>query len=297
MRERQIFWSGGIGDIFALEATFTDEQRLNTTCMFWASRAYSSLAPLFSRLPSYKNLTGHVSLWDDFPVGFCFSSLEHAVEMTPYKNKLKGTIEDWSIIKKFNKSITFNYSSFIKYRVANVVKFKLPSEFVIVCPYSTENSKEIQSWRRFHDRDWQWLLNYLHAHNLCGVVLNVGVDFVPEDNKIINLSNETTLGEAVEITKRACGYIGIDTSLSVLAAQLFHEDKIQICTLNKILWQCRKKYYASKENFNFIKPWLGATEEERIEWIRKSEVIFPSTLETDLIIAPVELSIKETRLI
>ena len=275
MQERQIFWSGGIGDIFALESTFTEEERFSILRMYWGTRAKSQMAPLFTRLPSYKNLIDHISLWDEFPPGFCFRDLGEAAEKTPYKDKLVGTIEDWSILKRFCKNRCYESSSFIKYRVGNIVRFHLPRNYVTVCPYSNVNVQHIQSWRRFHAQDWEWLLDHLKTIDSYGVVVNTGDDFVPQDDRIIDLSNKTNLAEAIEVVKGSHGYYGIDSCFCVLASFLFDPDQMVVSTLNKVFWQCRRQYCCSQYDFSFIKPWLGATDEERLEWIRKSEATPP----------------------
>lgn len=274
---RQIFWTGGIGDIIALESTFTDEYRRSIVRMYWASRTMRQMSPLFTRMPSFPNLKDHVSLWDawETPEGepLIYRDFEHAFESTLKPHLVVGPIEDWSIIKRFPEPQPFNYSSFVKYRLAGVDKFKLPNEYAVVCPYSAVNKKATREWRRFHDNDWKWLLNHLNQTNMKGVVLNTGDDPVPQDERLIDLSNRTTLGEAIEVTKKASSYIGIDTGFSVVAAQVMPADRITISTTNGILWNFKHIYYAPKRQFDFIVPHLGATEEEILKWREKSEAM------------------------
>ena len=99
-----------------------------------------------------------------------------------------------------------------------------------------------------------------------GVILNLGDDPVPKDDRLIDLSNKTRLGESIEITKRSCAYVGIDTSLSVMAAYVLPRESIIVCTTNVILWEFRHTYYASHTDFDFIVPYLGATKEDKEKW-------------------------------
>lgn len=225
---RQIFWSGGIGDIFALEATMTDEYRKSITRMYWATRSRPHMVPLFTRLPSFPNLQDHVSLGDFLEEGYVFKDIEGAYEKTMYQHLVVGPIEDWSIYKRFNPAQPFNYSSFVRYKLASISKFDLPENYIFVCPYSTMTSKSAQQWRRFFDKDWDWLIGHLAKTKRHGVVVNIGEDPVPKSEWLIDLSNKTKLGEAIEIAKKASGYIGIGSAFSVLAAQTLPAKEIMI---------------------------------------------------------------------
>lgn len=263
---RQIFWSGGLGDIIALEATFSDDYRKSIVRMYWATRSRPQMVPLFTKLPSFPNLVDHISLWDTFPDGLCFKDLEHAYTATLHQHLLVGHVEDWSVGIRFRRPQPFTYSSFIKYKLANIVSFKLPTDYIVVCPYSAVNKKKIQEWRRFSEKDWEWLIAHLSKKKVYGVVLNTGDDFVPEHRWLINLSNKTNLGEAVEIVKNASGYIGIDMAFSVLAAQKMSIENIIVASKNVILWNYKHAYYAPKTEWDFIVPHLGATKNEIKNW-------------------------------
>jgi hypothetical protein len=262
----QIFWSAGLGDCFCLEATMTDEYRKSIGKMYWATRSRTQLAPLFSRLPSFPYLKEHVSLWDDFQDGFCFKNIEEAYEKSLHRHLVTGPVEDWSVIKRFHQPQPFVGSSFVKYKLASINHFNLPEEYAVVCPYSNVNKKSIQEWKRFFPKDWEWLIQHLAKLKLPGVVLNVGDDMVPENKWIINLSNKTKLGEAIEITKKASHFFGIDTGLSVISAQILPADRIVVSTVNTILWHYKHVYYAPQTEWDFIVPHLGATDVEIRAW-------------------------------
>jgi hypothetical protein len=261
----QVFWGGGLGDIFALEATMTDEYRKSIIRMYWATRARPYIAPLFTRLPSYPNLQDHVSL-GDCNDGVVFKDIEGAYEHSMYQHLLIGSVEDWSICKKFNPAQPFNYSSFVKYKLANITQFNLPDDYIFLCPYSTMAANSTQRWRRFFDKDWDWLIGHLSDIRTYGVVVNLGDDPVPASEWLIDLSNKTSLAEAIEVIKKASGYIGIGSAFSVLAAQTMSGDRIRIAGADMPLWAFRHVYYAPQTEFNFFVPHPGATEEETREW-------------------------------
>jgi hypothetical protein len=273
---KQIFWSGGIGDILCLEATFTDAQRKSITRMYWATRTKPHLAPLFTKFPSFPYLKDHVSLWDTYNLDkISFPSFAHAFAETLYPHLVEGTIDDWSIVKRFNKPQPFTYGSFVKYNLTNIDSFNLPSKYVAICPYSDTSEVGVQQWRRFSDRDWKWLFRHLRKSNMYGVILNSGVDVAPQNKWLIDLSNKTNLPEAIEIVKHASAYIGIDSGLSVVAAQVLPVDRIIISTKNAVLWIYKHVYYAPQTEFNFIIPYLGATKKDCKEWRAGSDIMNP----------------------
>jgi hypothetical protein len=266
---RQILWTGGIGDIIVLEATFTDEYRKSISRMYWAARARSTMAPLFTKLPSFPYLVDHVSLWDTWVApGVPFRHWEDLCGCSVDLHKVNGPVEDWSVFKKFPNPQPFTYSSFVKYKLASISQFKLPSEYTVVCPYSDAVvGPEIAALRKFKDKDWAWLLNHLEKTKTYGVVLTTGNDPVPTSNYLINLSNKTNLGEALEITKHASHYIGIDTCFAHIAVLVLPSDKITVMSHdNLFLWAYKNIYYAPKTEFDFIIPHLGATNAEIKEW-------------------------------
>jgi hypothetical protein len=272
---RQIFWSGGLGDIFALEATFTDDYRKSIGRMYWATRSRSQMAPLFTRFPNYPYLKEHLSLWESFDNGLCFKTLEDAFATTLHQHLVVGPVEDWSVFKHFYYPQPFTYNSFIKYNHANISSFNLPEEYIVICPYSNVNKPSIQEWKRFLEKDWEWLFKHLSKKKVYGVVLNAGDDFVPENKWLIDLSNKTKLTAAIEIVKSASGYIGIDMAFSVLAAQLMPAEKMIVKTRNVVLWGFKHVYYAPKTEWDFIVPCLGATEKEIKDWRDEFGVINP----------------------
>lgn len=262
---RQVFWSGGIGDIIALESTFTDEYRLSVVRMYWATKAKDQMCRLFTRFPSFPNLKDHVSLIDAFPDGYACHDFEQACNDTLRPHLIVGPIEDWSVSKRFRDPQPFTYSSFVKFKLASMSNFCLPDRYTVICPYSTVTTREVQEWRMFKDDDWGWLIARLEADDAQGVVLNIGDDPVPKHNRLIDLSNKTTLAEAMEITKKASAYIGIDSAFAVLAAKVPVEEMVvrAVCVEP---WIWKHVYYAPRTDFEFVVPSLGASEKEKQTW-------------------------------
>ena len=86
------------------------------------------------------------------------------------------------------------------------------------------------------------------------VVLNVGNDFIPTDDVIINLNNQTNFLESIEILKKGSGYLGVDSSLSVLATKLFPVSNLYVKSQNHHLQNFKHIYYMPQTDFSFIQP-------------------------------------------
>lgn len=117
-----------------------------------------------------------------------------------------------------------------------------PLKFHIICPYTINDRRN--SNRDFNQQDWEFLLNYLTKIKSFGVVLNLGADTIPQHPLIIDLSNQTTFCESVEILKQAKGYIGIDSCLSVLAAKMFLYPNLMVKSHNDHCYMWASVYFA-----------------------------------------------------
>lgn len=253
----QVFLSGGIGDVFAVESFLSDRDREQMTTIHYGTSKREPIAKLWSALPNYPRLKDHNTLWDDFSNFWCFFSLQDCIfkmdrARMAQPPKLRA-VRDLSIIPFFDKikrgEVPYNNSSFISHTVADAGRFKLPDRYVAICPFS--NDKRLKS-RDFNGNDWTECLKFLKKVNAQGVVLNAGDDQVPTAPDLINLNNGTDILEAVEILKRGVGYIGIDSALSVLAAKLFLAPSLMIKSNNEHCYHNLQCYYAPHSDFSFV---------------------------------------------
>ena len=252
-----VFFSGGIGDVIAIESFLSDTDRENLQEIFYASNKNSILQSLFSSLNNYKNLQNHTIVWNDFSKFWCFYTLEECLSKIKNERKQapRGLIKsrDLSIYRVFsdikNKKISYNGSSFLNQNLANIEKFDLPKNYTILLPFS--NDKRSKN-RDFDANDWNETFSILRKTNSKGVIINRGSDVVPDNDLLINLSNKTTIQESIEILKFSSGFVGIDSWLSILAAKIFNNN-IQIKSINKHLYENADCYYAPLTNFSFIK--------------------------------------------
>jgi ADP-heptose:LPS heptosyltransferase len=252
-----IFITGSIGDFFALESFLTEEQRKSISRIVYATQKKSEIQTLFSSLSNFLSLKEHVSIWTDFSDRWCFFDKQECIRQFAIKKKSVPAdlhvAEDFSILMKFpmimNGSLTYNGSSFLKQKLAEISRFDLPKSYVVICPCSTD--KRLAN-RDFDVKDWTECLKWLEKIGKKGVVLNTGKDSIPSSDFLIDLSNQTSINEAVEVLKSACGYIGIDSSLSVLATKLFFGPTLQVKSVNPHCYRYAKCYYAPQTDFSFM---------------------------------------------
>ncbi len=256
---QSILLTGGIGDIFAVESFFSDQQRADLSTILYATNKHEAIKPLFESLPNYPNLKNHNIVWSDFNQFWCFLYKHEVMSRLGTNTPPElAACEDWGIIPKFHEinrgRIAYNGSSFINHTIGDITKFPLPSKYIVISPFSTD--KRLGS-RDFTQQDWGTTLKWLAAHDLNGVVINRGDDKVPVHSRLLDLSNHTTVVEAVEILKKGRGYIGIDSWLSVLAAKIFDSPYIAIKSNNNHCYDNKHIYFAPKKTFEFINGDLG----------------------------------------
>lgn len=248
--------TGGIGDVIAVETFTPKEQRHRVTHLFYATRKWEPVREMFQSLPNYST-AHHVLTWTDFEKFWCFFDKRHVIQhlaatRSPIPSGLTKAV-DTSIGGVFPKiksgSRKYAGSSLMMYKLTEV-GFDLPAEYAVVCPYS--NDKRDKN-RDFDDKDWKGCIGRLSAAGLKGIVINSGPDVVPESEHLINFNNMTTFPEAVEILKKAKQYIGIDSCLSILAAQVFTSKKdLVVKTVNKNCVDNAMCYFAPHGDFPFL---------------------------------------------
>lgn len=262
---RSILITGGVGDVMAIESMMTDPERESINCIFYASRAAKPCMELFVDLPSFPNIKKQTEIWKNFSQIFAFNDKKHlADKLCAYQpnalqeitRKLLEPIEDYSIKRIFAEKRPYTYSSFLKHSAASLEKFNLPEKYYCICPYSSNDKRDIR--RDYNSSDWAQTLSILKQKDTIGVILNKGTEYIPDDLSLVNLNNKTNMKEAIEIVKRAQGYIGIDTAFSVLAAKLFDPTNIMVKCLNDHCFRWAHVYFMPLTKFDFLKDRIMA---------------------------------------
>lgn len=254
--DKQILLTGGIGDVLALECFFPEKDKQELNRIYYATKASKPLMEVFEALkPAYPNLQYQQSIWDDFEELFAFhdkSEVGQHFESLPDDWPL---VADWSVNSKFNQIneglYEYTGSSLLKVKLADVSKFGLPEAYLVLAPTSDNNKN--RSHRNFSAYEWAETLRYLERYGFKGVLLGTSELGFEKSDQVIDLTGKTTMPESLEILKGSKGYIGIDSSLSVLAAKVFDEH-LTVKSFGQHLWKWKHIYYAPKKEFDFIKP-------------------------------------------
>ena len=249
-----IFISGGLGDVIALESFMSDRERNLVDTIYYATNKQQSIEAFFKCLPNFPLLKNHIPVWTDFKSFWCFFDKQQC--MVKLKSNCPvGLLEakDYSIMSIFpqinSSRLAFSGSSLLKHTVSETSSLQLPDEYFVVCPCSTD--KRLNN-RDFNNEDWDNCIKILKNKNIKGVVLNQGDDTIPQSEYLIDFSNSCKLPECFEIVKKSIGYIGIDSAMSVLAAQLFNPPELMIKSLNKHCYDNCKCYYPKQMNIDYI---------------------------------------------
>lgn len=238
-----ILITGGIGDAIAVESLMWPEERERLGTIYYAAPSAREIAELFRALPNFPRLQNHLIVSSGSAVHWSKDTVTNVPPET----------EDWSIGNIFRQHRHFTGSSFLTHRIASPEL--PPSPYVVVVPVST-----FGQWpgRAFDDNDWQECLTFISDHRLYGVVLNRDSSPLPNHPRLIGWQTRTSICESIEILKAAVGYLGIDSSLSVLATKLFPASRICVKSVQPHLHAWKHVYYLPRLTFGFIHPNLRA---------------------------------------
>lgn len=290
---KAILFTGGAGDILAIESFLTDIERNDIEVIFYATRAHILIKELLTNVPTLPNIKDHIILWDNWKSMFAFHNKQQTEDYICKWTKdlqkrekirtLLRDVVDYSIAEIFpqimRKKRHYTYSSMLKTTMADISKFNLPecigyhfstiecNKFLIeieqklrnkvtrnyVCICPYSTNDKRDARRDFNTEDWKNTFKLLEEYKTYGIVLNTGNDSIPDHPRLFNLSNKTTMKESIEILKESRGYFGIDSALSVLAAKLFHAPWLIVKSSNNHLYIHARAYYAPQTNFDFIR--------------------------------------------
>lgn len=250
-----IFLNGGIGDFLATQEFIPED----TGQVIYGCMRHAAIDQIFKALPNYKHYKPEV-WWDDWHL---IPNFYWPGQMMPYigakKEDWEGTVQDWSVFKRFNAwdkgELERVSQSYLEVKLAELPA-GLPESYCLVCPYS----KSIPS-RYFDSGDWAECLAFLDKMQLPGLVLNDFAGYVPQDPRLIDWSQKTTICEAIEIAKHCSAYAGVDSCLANVACRICHADYLRIVSRNHDYYQWAELFcypHPLKETKQFIQWRLKA---------------------------------------
>lgn len=277
----KVLWTGGIGDILAIECFLSPYERSSIDTFFYATRAGIILKELFKALPNY-DISEHIEVWSDFSEKFSFTFKYEVIDEDPGKfDELLVDVHDFGIIAQMPQLISYRQhgygkeyqgSSFIIYTLADISKFKLPSNYITIQPYSPNDGVNWELGKHLDNFDWKNILEYLEEKNMVGIILNntkyykehkfIGTVYdkfngfkydIPKHSSLIDLTNKTTILESFEILKKGAGHVGIESCFSVLMSKRYKEgDIFKIKGKTTIEDHVKKLYYYPLFDFDFL---------------------------------------------
>ena len=261
-RPMEIFLSGGIGDIIALESFMSNEDRARLSKIYYGTRAWHEASQMFINAKTYERIKNeHHLVFKDFNKQFpCFLTIEQAFNQRLLKVMPKNTV-DYSIIKIFKnidrEKTPFNGSTFIKDTLADISKFNLPPKYYVVVPYTLADARTTVR-RNFDHLEWTYSQGFVHEWDAKMVIINPHTEIsVPKINGAIDLTGKTNILEAIEIVKHAVGYCGVDSSLSVIATKTLGTSRLVVKNgEGGHLQKYKHIYYAPQTDFSFIRRHL-----------------------------------------
>ena len=245
-----MFWSLGIGDFLTLDSFMPDFFYSKIKKIFLFTSINKTFEKLIKSNKNYSNIEiifadnqydkGEIYKIDDYIESFCINK----------EINIDKCFQDDLLIWKtpFIEVIKPKISSFFTEKLCQVNYDFIKKDFCVILPI-TKNTRD----RRFlTPRDWEEIMKILKYKKLLGVVLGKNKSKIPKARNIIDLTGKTTITEALEITKKAKCYIGIDSFLSTLAMQTFPEENIYIKSKEDHLFENIKFFSPFKNGTNFI---------------------------------------------
>ena len=266
--------TNGIGDFLAAESFWPEAKRRELTTVYYATRQWRAIRELLEAFArkNYPRLKHHVVLWEDFDESeaFCFTSAGDVTQRV----RVPPGVEDFSIARVFPEVteglLHHTGSTALRYELADVTHLELPQRFFVIFPQTDDN---LPPERNFTSRDWLDALAWIaDAGGRAAVILGGPVDESdrfrrpelsprPGELDVLDLRGHTSILESIEVLKRAEGYLGIDSWLSVPASRLFRWPKLAIkCVRDTGGIQWRHVYWYPRAGFLAPPdktPWLG----------------------------------------
>lgn len=234
-------FTGGLGDFIGAECFMSEEEKDSVTEILWATRNREEIQSAVDLTAVFPNLKKETILFDDFcddrptrpwQEGDRFMNIGTKSDLN-LKCKLNLSQEQLDEISDHSLDATLQdiFSKnrrWVSSRVATRIEYptidhlNLPDQYVVIHPWS---DAEING-REFNEHDWPSIYNFLERFDLKGVVVNQSQYPAPKHDRLIDLTNKTTLKETFSILQNAHAAILCASSLACFATKMFPKDSI-----------------------------------------------------------------------
>ena len=236
----QALFTGGLGDFIGAESFMTEQEKDSVTTILWATRNRIEIQEAVDLQSVFPNLKDQKIMFDDWATErptrdwqpgdrFMNIGMKHELNL---KCKLGLSSEELAAISDHSLDATlqriFSGLKWQSSRIAtrgnrpSVDHLKLPSQYVVIHPWS---DAEING-REFNDADWNQIFQFLETQNMLGVVVNKSTKPAPVHQKLIDLTNQTSLKETFSVMRGAAAAILCASSLACLATKMFSRGSI-----------------------------------------------------------------------
>ena len=272
----------GIGDMMAIDALLTQEERNNISEIYWACRFGKDIAPLLINNTFYPNLKDQYIIDDSIGMDamrMCDSNCINFWHFRPdfHRNYniglqlfgLENERESLNVIDGagiLNGTRTFTNSSFLdNAKLSDVLWDEIgvaPNEYILVhYPTSTRPRTDIA---QIDDKDWKFI-EELSNDTLLKIVIVTDTEINIEIPNSIILIKPNILS-VIALTKFAKYYAGCDSFISILSSKILptdnvfiksHLSDIQNIVLNSVVFQNYFKPNSPETISKFYKNYIG----------------------------------------
>ena len=243
---KSVLFTCGIGDFIAMESYFTPAERAEVESIHWASRARASLMDLIPFVfPNVKTHKIERDTWGaPFTRTFCISSRKELPGLDP-------SVHDWSvkiIVDDFKRGRRrFQGSTLVGRKLADISALNLPARYFVLHPYS-ENART--PVRDLSAEELSFACKRIQRI-MSIVVINKGGNCNPIPGTI-DLSDQLTLPESIEVVKQSSGFVGAASVFSVVASKVLPPQKLFIKGSLDLKMNYSNFYYAPHRTHDFV---------------------------------------------
>lgn len=263
--------TGGLGDLITLESHMTAEESGRIERMYLATPAARSIMQLIRDCPAWFPSLEEESvkvMWNDWGLVRALHAKEDLYRLRWDVGSDYREAQDLSIRLSFrdimSRKIPYTGSQLLRPDAECSPPAGLPDCYICVHPGTDSN--DYGAGRNMTVEEWVHLVRWLQHTDQYAVVIGSDKQRHVQSERIVDIQGQTTIAQTIQVLRGATSYIGIDSWLSVLAAQLFGPLDLTIKSVNQHLYIYKRLYYTPHRVYPFIRTNLLISEPD--EYVR-----------------------------
>jgi hypothetical protein len=262
-----LLFTAGIGDFLALVPFVPEDDLKVCTGILLATRAATPISEIIDRMPGWEYLettciaagSFEPDYFENRPLRSRVEALERCVDHT-MRPRLEQSF-DWSIAKIFpliqQGFYTRRRPDWDKYSLTMMGVLDVPKKYAVLHGYSHQ---AYDLGRNFTLEEYAFARQWAVDNDTPLVYLGPAFSSGVHDPYMIDFRGETTILEAIEVTKHADAFFGIDSCLSVVAGYHVRPDHIHVKIRNKFGYQWRNVYWPKAHDVMHFYTRMGSKE-------------------------------------